>query len=125
MPMQQREPSVLVVDDEPSIVRLITVWLKAAGFKVAGTALDGKEGLERFRENDSVDLVVSDVVMPQLDGPDMVREMLRDAPDLKVLFITGYTDRTVQARIEELPFEVIRKPFTPEHFLARVRDTLR
>ncbi len=78
MPMQQREQSVLVVDDEPSIVRLITVWLKAAGFKVAGTALDGKEGLERFRENDSVDLVVSDVVMPQLDGPDMVRETLTE-----------------------------------------------
>ncbi len=124
MPIQ-REQSVLVVDDESSILRLIATWLEAAGYKVAGTALDGEEALELFRENDRVDLVISDVVMPQLSGPDMVPEMLRDAPDLKVLFITGYTDRTVEERIAELPFEGVRKPFTPEHLLARVREAPR
>lgn len=124
MPLQT-EQSVLVVDDEPTIVSLITAWLDAAGYKVAGTARDGKEGLERFRESNRVDLVISDVLMPHQNGPDMIHEMLREAPDLKVLFVTGYTDRTVEERIGELPFEVIRKPFIREHFLARVRDTLR
>jgi two-component system cell cycle sensor histidine kinase/response regulator CckA len=120
----QREQSVLVVDDEPSIARMVTLWLERAGYKVAGTALNGNEGLELFRGLDRVDLVISDVVMPQLNGPDMVREMLGEQPDLRVLFMTGYSDRTVGASIEKLPFEVIRKPFTPEHLLARVRDTL-
>ncbi len=71
------------------------------------------------------DLVISDVRMPELNGADMVREMLAEAPIMKVLFITGYTDESVNQQIGELPFEVIRKPFSREHILARVQATLR
>ncbi len=118
------EKSVLVVDDEPALAGMIQRLLETEGYKVV-TAFDGEQGLQRFYENAGFDLVISDVLMPNLNGPDMLREMLREVPDLKAIFITGYTDETVNARISELRFEVIRKPFTPEHFLARVRETVR
>jgi two-component system cell cycle sensor histidine kinase/response regulator CckA len=116
--------TILVVDDEQAIVRLISAALEQAGYTVAA-APDGEAGLKLFQDrNGGIDLVVSDVLMPRCTGDVMVREMVRRKPELKVIFITGYTDETVTDRINALPFEVIPKPFPMAHLIARVRATL-
>ncbi len=121
--MDGKQFRILVVDDEAAIAQMIQRLLENEGCSVA-VAHDGAEGLKQFRASGHFDLVISDVLMPQMNGIEMVREIIRIAPQAKVIFVTGYTDETVNPRIGELPFEVIRKPFNGRHFLDRVRATL-
>ncbi len=115
---------VLVVDDEESLGEMLTRLLESDGF-IVETAHNGADGLRAFRAAPGhFDLVISDVLMPEMNGSEMVGEIVRIAPNVKVIFITGYTDETVNPRISEFPFEVIRKPFANGHFIQRVRDTL-
>jgi two-component system, cell cycle sensor histidine kinase and response regulator CckA len=85
----QTEPTVLVVDDEILVSRLASMALECHGFSVA-VANDAIEGLRRLADHrESINLVVTDVSMPGISGPDMVLEMRRERPRLNVLFISG------------------------------------
>src|ERR1700727_3494995 len=86
MPKQK----ILVVDDEEAIREVIATLLEAQGFQVT-TCHNGKVGLESFRR-DSFDLVLSDIVMPEMDGLKLLGELRLDDPDVPVIMVTAMHD---------------------------------
>ncbi len=84
----KRAAKILVVDDEPMVRRFVVTTLQSRGFAVF-EASSGREGLKYFSEHDPVDLVLTDVLMPIMTGPEMVQRILKIDPTVKVLFKTG------------------------------------
>ncbi len=114
---------VLVVDDEPEIVRLVRAYLERAGFAVV-TAAEGREALAVFR-HERPNLVVLDLNLPGLDGLDVCRAMRR-ASDVPIIMLTARleeTDRLIGLELGADDYVV--KPFSPREIVARVRAVLR
>ncbi|GAB2528547.1 MULTISPECIES: response regulator transcription factor [unclassified Nocardia] len=126
VPAQVREPEarVLVVDDEPMIVELLSVSLRYQGFEVASAA-SGTEGLDKaktFRP----DALIIDVMMPGMDGFGLLRRLRADGIDSPVLFLTARDD--VDDKITGLTLgadDYVTKPFSLEEVVARLRVILR
>ena len=111
-------PTVLVVDDDAIVRRVVQGHLSDAGYRIF-EAEDGREALEVLERIGSVDLIVVDVVMPRLDGPAFVEELLRLRPSQPVLFISAYpAERTVEGGRPSHPF--LSKPFTRDQLYAKV-----
>lgn len=114
---------VLIVDDEPKIVRLVADYLRAAGFDVS-TARSGDEALRRVR-TDGPDLVVLDLGLPGLDGLDVTRALRRDG-ELPIIMLTARSEETDRVIGLELGADdYVTKPFSPRELVARVRAVLR
>jgi DNA-binding response OmpR family regulator len=114
---------VLIVDDEPKIVRLVADYLTAAGFGVT-TAASGTEALMRTR-TDAPDLVVLDLGLPGLDGLDVTRTLRRNG-DLPIIMLTARHDETDRVIGLELGADdYVTKPFSPRELVARIRAVLR
>jgi two-component system cell cycle sensor histidine kinase/response regulator CckA len=122
-PEENRMPTILVVDDEPAIRRLIGSVLEEAGFRV----LTAENGLDALRVSEShpgqIDLVVSDVKMPGMDGPTLARQLLAADPTLPVLFISGYWEDGPLPGDRRFP--VLSKPFELASLLRTVRGIMR
>ena len=115
--------TILVVDDEASIRRILETRLSMIGYNVI-TACDGNEALECFR-NTEPDLVVLDVMMPKLDGYGVCQE-LRKESDVPIVMLTALGD--VADRITGLELgadDYVVKPFSPKELEARIRCVLR
>lgn len=113
---------ILVAEDSDSVRGLIREVLRGRGYRVF-EARNGKEGLDVFRRRaEEIDLVVTDVVMPEMSGPEMVGHMRARAPLLPVLFLSAYPDYAVESQGRlDLPLAwFLAKPFTPAEFLAEV-----
>ncbi|HEX5395841.1 MAG TPA: response regulator transcription factor [Candidatus Limnocylindria bacterium] len=116
-------PHILIVDDEPKIVRLVADYLEAAGFGVS-TAGDGDEALMRAR-TERPDLVILDLGLPGLDGLDVTRSIRRNG-DLPIIMLTARDDETDKLIGLELGADdYVTKPFSPRELVARVRAVLR
>jgi DNA-binding response OmpR family regulator len=116
-------PRILIVDDEPKIVRLVSDYLSNAGFAVV-TARTGDEALMRAR-TDAPDLVVLDLGLPGLDGLDVTRALRRNG-DLPIIMLTARDDETDRVIGLELGADdYVTKPFSPRELVARVRAVLR
>ena len=114
-------PHILVVDDEPLVRRFASRVLGEAGYTVA-TAGDGAEALELVRAlSDPVRVVVSDIVMPRLNGVQLLEALSRSHPDLPVILMSGYAPMQLAERGIAAPCSVLGKPFPPELLLAEVR----
>lgn len=114
---------ILIVDDEPKIVRLVHDVLEASGFGVA-SASSGEEALMRVR-TDPPDLVVLDLGLPGLDGLDVTRA-IRRAGDLPIIMLTARDDETDKLIGLELGADdYVTKPFSPRELVARIRAVLR
>jgi two-component system cell cycle sensor histidine kinase/response regulator CckA len=81
------------------------------GYKVV-TADNGEDALEILARNEPIDLLISDVVMPGMDGPTMVRQARLDRPDLKILFISGYAEEQLRKSIDIDNVGFLPKPFS-------------
>jgi len=115
--------TILVVDDEPKITRLVRDYLEGAGFTVV-TAADGQEALMRVR-TEHPDLVVLDLGLPGLDGLDVTRRLRRES-DLPIIMLTARDDETDKVIGLELGADdYVTKPFSPRELVARVRAVLR
>jgi len=117
-------PVVLVVDDEREVREIEQALLEHAGYRVL-VAAGGVAALSLMSGEDRVDIVVADVVMPGMDGTEMVRRLRIGHPDLKVLFVTGYSDRLFEAQPwlwEHVAF--LDKPFTGNGLLEAVSTLL-
>ena len=115
--------TVLVVDDEEFILRLARSGLGAHGYRVM-TANSGAAGLALLMENlEHIDAVVTDVLMPELNGYEMVEALLRVRPAMPVVFMTGYAWDA--PRIAGRDFVTLRKPFTITGLVGTVRECLR
>jgi two-component system, OmpR family, response regulator len=118
------EARLLVVEDEPNILELLSASLRYAGFDVT-TAGSGGEALDRVREI-RPDLLVLDVLMPGMDGLSVLRQLRRHGIDVPVLFLTA-RDST-EDRITGLTLgadDYVTKPFSLEEVIARIRAILR
>ena len=126
---QGRGETVLLVDDEPSIRRVTRSILVANGYKVV-TAKEGMQALARFNEHGhSIDAVITDIMMPFMDGLALTRALKERKPTLPILATTGLVnppgeqDRTAQLR--ELGVRhLLNKPFDAETLLATLRQML-
>ena len=112
---------ILVVDDTPHNVKLLADVLVARGYTVS-TAGSGKEALDKVA-TDGPDLVLLDVVMPELGGPETWERMRGMREGLRVLFMSGYADEQYRRRLPP-DAELIEKPFRPEDLLTLIRKTL-
>ena len=115
--------TVLVVDDEPAIVRLVRDYLERAGFGV-DSAVDGPAALHAAQRR-RPDLVVLDLNLPGLDGLDVARSLRRDG-DVPIIMLTARTeDADRVAGLELGADDYVIKPFSPREIVARVRAVLR
>ena len=116
-------PRILIVDDEPKILRLVHDYLETAGFTV-DSARTGHEALTRAR-TDAPDLVVLDLGLPGIDGLDVTRS-LRRAGNVPIIMLTARDDETDKLIGLELGADdYMTKPFSPRELVARVRAVLR
>ena len=114
---------VLLVEDEAKVREVLQGALEAAGYTVL-VAGDGEEALQVCREHGgSIDLVVTDVLMPRMTGPHLVSHLSRSQAAMKVLFISGYADEE-SAALYGFKGPLLRKPFTLEDLCRRVRAVL-
>lgn len=117
------EPMVLAVDDEAGILRLIKLQLADQGFRVI-TAQNGEEAL-RLAEEQRPDIVLLDVIMPELTGPEVLRK-LRERWPVPVIFVTARDSEADKVRgLEFGADDYIVKPFSPDELAARIRAVLR
>lgn len=115
--------TILVVDDDQRLRELVAEYLESRGFAVL-TAEDGEDGLARLR-GEAVDLVVLDVMMPGLDGFEVVREM-RKTTRIPVIMLTARGDETDRiVGLEIGADDYMPKPFNPRELLARIQAVLR
>ena len=114
---------ILLVEDEDMVRAVAERALARQGYEVT-SACDGEEGLEKYREGGPFDLVVSDVVMPAMDGPAMARELRKLAPDLPILFMSGYAEEQLRNEIDIENMHFIPKPFSVQQISDKVLEVL-
>ena len=118
------EGVILLAEDDSSVRRLVVTELTRRGFTVIEAA-DGRAALEIFqREKDSVDVLVTDVVMPRLNGADLAKEVERIRPGLKVLFISGHPERAGSGLDPSGITNLLMKPFTADTLAARIKGLM-
>jgi two-component system cell cycle sensor histidine kinase/response regulator CckA len=116
---------VLVVDDEPTVRRFACRVLLEDGFDVVEAA-DGAEALDLVQgTGDRLGVVVSDIVMPKLNGVQLLQRLSITHPELPVILMSGYAGPELAKRGIEAPCSMLSKPFTPEALLAEVRRCIR
>lgn len=114
---------ILLVEDEDMVRAVAERALTRAGYTVT-TAADGDEGLEIVASGAEFDLVVSDVVMPAMDGPTMAREIRKRAPGMPVLFMSGYAEEQLRKEIGIDGAHFLPKPFSVQQISDKVGAVL-
>jgi CheY-like chemotaxis protein len=117
--------TLLLVEDEPALRRLIVTMLAEKGYAV----LEAANGLDAIavaeRHGGPLDLLITDVVIPRLSGPELAQRLRRLRPGLEVLFMSGYNDsRLVTRGVEDANVNLLVKPFTPDELFAAVAERL-
>lgn len=114
-----------MVEDEAPVRRLLVRTLNGAGYTVIEAA-NGADALLKLATADGkLDLLVTDVVMPQMGGRELATKVTAKHPDLPVLYLSGYTENAiVHHGVLDAGLVFLQKPFTPEELLRRVRDVL-
>jgi CheY-like chemotaxis protein len=116
--------TVLVVEDEPELSRIAGRMLSSAGYRVLYAA-NGAEALALCSEpSNRIDLMFTDVVMPQMGGRELAARAAIERPDLKVLYMSGYTRDTAQQGDLDAGMRLLEKPFSTAELLRKVREAL-
>jgi len=113
--------TVLLVEDEPMVRSVAERALTRHGYKVI-TADNGEDALEILAQGEPIDLLISDVVMPGMDGPTMVREARKTWPDLKILFMSGYAEEQLRKSIDIENVNFLPKPFSVTELAEAARN---
>ena len=114
---------ILVVDDEPSIINLVTAYLKPEGYEVY-TASDGNAGLKAARTF-KPDLIILDLMLPGIDGIEVLTRLRRES-DVYVIMLTAKTEETDKViGLSVGADDYVTKPFSPRELAARVKAALR
>jgi DNA-binding response OmpR family regulator len=117
------EPSILIVEDEPSIAEVVSLYLRRAGYQVQ-VAQDGQAALDAM-ERQIPDLLVLDIMLPKVDGFALTR-WLRDQSDVPIIMLTARRDESDRiAGLEMGADDYVVKPFSPQELVSRVRAVLR
>ena len=115
---------ILLVEDEEGLRALNARGLTSRGYTVL-EAGNGVEAIEVLDREGAVDLVVSDVVMPEMDGPTLLKELRRRNPEVKMIFVSGYAEEAFQKNLpEQEQYEFLAKPFTLKQLVSKVKETM-
>ena len=115
---------ILLVEDEEPVRRFARAALEEQGYRVL-EAGHGWEALMRLTEFDgSVNLVIADVMMPEMGGSELARRLAVERPGLPILFLSGYTDDEITLRALGPPSAFVQKPFTPGTLVERVGEMI-
>jgi len=117
--------TILLAEDEAAVRTFAARALKNKGYTVL-EADSGETALEVLAQHQGkIDLLVSDVVMPNMDGPTLLREVRKELPDLKVVFISGYAEDAFRKNLDpDSAFELLPKPFSLKQLAAKVKEVL-
>lgn len=118
--------TVLLVDDEPVVLKIAALALQRSSYRVLAYG-DPQEGLSAFENaRDEVDVLVTDVVMPEMDGTELAERAVALKPGLPVLFISGIVnERDIMIRgAPKIRFSFLRKPFQASALVQKVREML-
>jgi CheY-like chemotaxis protein len=117
--------TILVVEDEPAVKRATVRVLKREGYRVLA-ASNGEEAVKLSRNHHGkIDLVLCDVIMPGMSGPQAVVHILKRRSDVRVLYMSGYTDEALDRHgVLGDGIPLVHKPFTPQDLISRVKETL-
>ena len=118
--------TILVVEDEDQVRAMTCTLLQKAGY----TILEGRNGPDAIEASDRhsgpIDLLLTDVVMPRMNGRSLYQKLAARRPEMKVLFVSGYTDSALfRHGMTDSPAAILLKPFTPDALLTHVGETLR
>ena len=117
---------ILIIDDEPHILLMLKKMLERTGYEI-DLASNGKEGLDLFTRKPS-DLVITDIIMPEKEGLETIREMKRMQPELKIIAMSGGGKISAENYLETAKIfgasRIIEKPFTQQHMVATVNQLL-
>lgn len=115
---------ILIVDDDKDIVELLSIYVKNEGYDVE-KAYNGKEAITKINTNPDIDLMILDVMMPQLDGMAVVRAVRKDS-QIPILMLSAKTDDLdkIQCLVQGAD-DYVTKPFNPLEVMARVKSLLR
>jgi len=118
------EGTILLVEDEEGLRALNARGLASRGYTVL-EAGNGLEAIETLEKHGHVDLVVSDVVMPEMDGPTLLKELRRREPEVKIIFVSGYAEEAFSKNLpSQEQYAFLAKPFTLKQLVAEVKKTL-
>ncbi|HEY0293065.1 MAG TPA: response regulator [Hansschlegelia sp.] len=117
--------TVLLVEDEDAVRAFASRALASRGYTVV-EASSGVEALERMKERGpEIELVVSDVVMPEMDGPSLLRELRKTQPHLKIIFVSGYAEDAFKKNLPDgETFAFLPKPFSLKQLVQAVKETM-
>jgi two-component system cell cycle sensor histidine kinase/response regulator CckA len=116
--------TILLVEDEDGLRALNARGLSSRGYTVL-EASNGIEAIEVLEREGHVDLVVSDVVMPEMDGPSLLKELRQRDPKIKIIFVSGYAEEAFAKNLpEQEQYSFLAKPFTLKQLVAEVKKTL-
>ena len=119
----QFNSKVLVIDDEEVVLSFVSRVLRSAGYETL-EASNGEEGLQMFQEQCPA-LVITDLVMPEMEGLETIVQMRRQAPDARVIAMTGAMPSRFLGYAEEFgAVQTLKKPFTRTDVLSAVRSAL-
>lgn len=115
--------TILVVEDVDQIRRMVCAMLSHLGHSCL-EAGDGREAVRLVRENPSVTLVITDLIMPRMSGAQLACHLTVERPDIRLIFMSGYTDDPVVQAFEHSPTYFLAKPFTARALIGKVREAL-
>jgi two-component system cell cycle sensor histidine kinase/response regulator CckA len=119
-----RAQTILVVEDAEELRELTSRLLRRQGYTVL-LAANADEALQMFEQNPSIDVILTDVVMPGASGPELTRRLVERRPELKVIYMSGYTEEAiVQHGVLKPGIAFLHKPFTSEALGRKLRETL-
>jgi nitrogen-specific signal transduction histidine kinase len=123
-PSTKGSESILLVDDEEGVRKLVYAILKSNGYDVLEPN-NGPAALAVFEKNShKIDLVLTDIVMPQMTGVELGRQLADRVPGIRILYMSGYRDNPIGAGSIDSQRPFLHKPFTPDSLLAKVREVL-
>ena len=121
--MPQGSETILVVEDEPVLRELVCEILQGCGYEVLN-ASSGKEALKIWRA-DKIDLLLTDMQMPEINGLELAQKLLAEKPELKILYTSGYTPDLVESNFKlRAGLRFLQKPYQPEALIQAVRNCL-
>jgi two-component system cell cycle sensor histidine kinase/response regulator CckA len=116
--------TVLLVEDEESVRRFAARALRRQGYVVL-EAGNGIEALEiKASHRGAIDVVVSDIVMPEMDGPTLLKELRKESPQLKIIFMSGYADDALSSLDNNEEFAFLAKPFQLSDLVSAVKELI-
>ncbi|NOX90350.1 MAG: PAS domain S-box protein [Calditrichaeota bacterium] len=125
IPHPKGSETILLVEDDDMVRNLVVTIMKAHGYQVL-EARNGFEGLQIFEnKTEHINLVITDVVMPGMNGGELYQKILKIRPDIKIIFISGYMENVIaQHGVLDEGVPLLHKPFTPAELLKKIRTVL-